>query len=128
MFKRATTVMICLSVLAFIIGLIMTVYPGLSINTIGIIVGIYIIIHGITLVELDFKSNLSYVPFDGIVSGILFILLGIVLIITPGILYVILTIVLGIWIILSSVMLFLIYIKNLKKLLLFTDFFKATLK
>ena len=33
-FKRATTVMICLSVLAFIIGLIMTVYPGLSINTI----------------------------------------------------------------------------------------------
>ena len=111
--------MIYLSVLAFIIGLIMTVYPGLSINTIGIIVGIYIIIHGITLVVLDFKSNLSYVPFDGIVSGILFILLGIVLIITPGILYVILTIVLGIWIILSSVMLFLIYIKNLKKLLQF---------
>ena len=118
-FKRATTVMICLSILAFIIGLIMTVYPGLSINTIGIIVGIYIIIHGITLVVLDFKSNLSYVPFDGIVSGILFILLGIVLIITLGILYVILTMVLGIWIILSSVMLFLIYIKNLKKLLQF---------
>lgn len=102
-FKRATTVMICLSVIAFIIGLIMTVYPGLSINTIGIIVGIYIMIHGITLVALDFKSNLSYVPFDGIVSGILFILLGIVLIIMPGILSVILTIALGIWIILSSV-------------------------
>lgn len=81
----------------------MTVYPGLSINTIGIIVGIYIIIHGITLVALDFKSNLSHVPFDGIASGILFILLGIVLIITPGILSVILTILLGIWIILSSV-------------------------
>lgn len=111
--------MIYLSVLAFIIGLIMTVYPGLSINTIGIIVGIYIIIHGITLVALDFKSNLSYVPFDGIASGILFILLWIVLMITPGILSVILTIVLGIWIVLSSVMLFLIYIKNLKKLLQF---------
>ena len=95
--------MIYLSVLAFIIGLIMTVYPGLSINTIGIIVGIYIIIHGFVLVALDFKSNLSYVPFDGIVSGILFILLGIVLIIMPGILSVILTIALGIWIILTSV-------------------------
>lgn len=102
-FKRATTVMTCLSVLAFIIGLIMTVYPGLSINTIGIIVGIYIIIHGITLVALDFKSNLSYVPFDEIASGILFILLGIVLIITPGILSIFLTIALGIWIILLSV-------------------------
>lgn len=102
-FKRATTVMICLSILAFIIGLIMTVYPGLSINTIGIIVGIYIIIHGITLVALDFKSNLSYVQFDGIASGILFILLGIVFIITPGILSIFLTIALGIWIILLSV-------------------------
>jgi len=101
--KRATTAMICLSVLAFIMGLIMTFYPGVSIKTTGIIVGIYIIIHGIALVALDFKSNLNYVPFDGIVSGILFILLGIVLIITPGILSIFLTIALGIWIILSSV-------------------------
>ena len=102
-FKRVTVSMICSSIIAFILGLIMVIYPGLSMVTMGIIVGIYMIIHGVVLVALDFKSNMNYSPFDGIVSGILFIILGILLIAMPGILSLALTLALGVWIILTSV-------------------------
>lgn len=102
-FKRATVSIICSSIIAFILGLIMVVYPGISIKTMGIIVGIYMIIHGIVLVALDFKANMNYVPFDGIVSGILFIILGILLLAMPGVVSVALTLALGIWIISTSV-------------------------
>lgn len=102
-FKRVTVSMICSSIIAFILGLIMVISPGLSMVTIGIIVGIYMIIHGVVLVAIDFKSNMNYSPFDGIVSGILFIILGILLIAMPGILSLALTLALGVWIILTSV-------------------------
>lgn len=102
-FKRVTVSMICSSIIAFILGLIMVIYPGLSMVTMGIIVGIYMIIHGVVLVAIDFKSNMNYSPFDGIVSGILFIILGILLIAMPGILSLALTLALGVWIILTSV-------------------------
>jgi len=102
-FKRVTVSMICSSIIAFILGLIMVISPGLSMVTMGIIVGIYMIIHGVVLVALDFKSNMNYSPFDGIVSGILFIILGILLIAMPGILSLALTLALGVWIILTSV-------------------------
>lgn len=102
-FKRVTVSMICSSIIAFILGLIMVMSPGLSMVTMGIIVGIYMIIHGVVLVALDFKSNMNYSPFDGIVSGILFIILGILLIAMPGILSLALTLALGVWIILTSV-------------------------
>lgn len=101
--KRTTFSMICSSIIAFILGLIMVIYPGISLKTIGIIVGIYMIIHGIVLVALDFNGKMYYMPFDGIISGILFILLGIVLIIMPGILTFALTLALGVWIIITSV-------------------------
>ena len=103
LFKRTTISMICSSVIAFILGLIMVIYPGVSLETFGIIVGIYSIIHGLVLVALDFNANMYYMPFDGIISGILFILLGIVLIIMPGIISFALTLALGVWIILTSV-------------------------
>lgn len=102
-FKRVTVSMICSSIIAFILGLIMVISPGLSMVTMGIIVGIYMIIHGVVLVAIDFKSNMNYSPFDGIVSGILFIILGILLIAMPGILSLALTLALGVWIILTSV-------------------------
>lgn len=102
-FKRVTVSMICSSIIAFILGLIMVISPGLSMVTMGIIVGIYMIIHGVVLVALDFKSNMNYSPFDGIVSGILFIILGVLLIAMPGILSLALTLALGVWIILTSV-------------------------
>ena len=103
LFKKTTASIILSSIIAFIIGLIMVVAPGLSLQTIGIIIGIYIAIHGFVLIALTFIAHNLYIPFFGIISGILSIVLGTILIAMPDILSTIIAIALGIWIILSSV-------------------------
>lgn len=103
LFKRTTTSIILSSIAAFIIGLIMAVVPNLSLQVIGITIGIYVIVHGITLITLNFVSHNVYIPFYGIASGILSIIVGLILVAMPNILSVIFAIALGIWIILSSV-------------------------
>lgn len=102
LFKRTTTSIIISSIIAFIIGLVMTVVPNISLQVIGIAFGIYIIIHGIVLIALDFVAHNVYIPFYGIMSGILSIIVGLILIAMPNILSTIFVIALGIWIILSS--------------------------
>ncbi|MBR3052191.1 DUF308 domain-containing protein [Candidatus Saccharibacteria bacterium] len=103
LFKRTTTSIIVSSVVAFILGLVMAVVPGISIQVIGIAAGIYIILHGITLIVLDFMAHNAYVPFNGVITGILSIIVGILLIAMPDALTTVFAIALGIWIILSSV-------------------------
>ena len=103
LFRKTTISIIISSIIAFIIGLIMAVAPGMSLQTIGIILGVYIIIHGIALIALAFAVNILSIPFFGIMSGILSIILGLTLIAMPNILATIFVIALGIWIILSSV-------------------------
>lgn len=103
LFKKTATSIILSSIVAFIIGLIMVVAPGLSLQTIGIIAGIYIIIHGIVLIALAFSAHMLYIPFYGVISGLLSIIIGIILLAMPGILSTVFALALGIWIILSSV-------------------------
>ena len=103
LFKKTATSIIISSIAAFIIGLIMVVAPGVSLQTMGIVAGIYIIIHGIVLMALAFSTHTIYTPFFGVMSGLLSIILGVVLVSMPSILPVIFTIALGIWIILSSI-------------------------
>ena len=102
-FKKVTISIICSSIIAFIIGLILVINPSMSLETIGIMVGIYIIIHGVSLIVLDFKAIKYCIPFDGIMSGLLSIVLGVLLIAMPNILSTAFGIALGIWVILSSV-------------------------
>lgn len=102
-FKKTTISIICSSIIAFIIGLIMVVNPDISLKTIGIIVGIYFIVHGIALLVLNYKVSAYFVPMDGIMSGLLSVILGIVLIAMPKILSAALALALGVWIILSSI-------------------------
>lgn len=103
LFKKTTTSIILSSIVAFIIGLILAVMPGISIQVMGIIVGTYIIVHGIVLIAITFAMNVFYIPFFGIMSGLLSVVLGVILIAMPNILPTIFAIALGIWIILSSV-------------------------
>lgn len=76
LFKKTTTSIIISSIAAFIIGLIMAVALGISLQTIGVIVGIYAIVHGIVLIAMSFTTHVVYVPFYGVVSGLLSIVLG----------------------------------------------------
>lgn len=103
LFKRTTTSIIIASIVAFIIGLIMVLAPGISLEIIGIIVGIYVIVFGVVLIGLSFTSRSFSVPFFGVMTGILSVILGIALLAMPHLLSTILAIVLGIWIIISSV-------------------------
>lgn len=102
-FRKTTTSIIASSVVAFIIGLIMAVVPKMSLDVMGIVLGVYIIIHGITLIGLNFATHSVYVPFYGIMSGLLSIIVGILLVAMPNIMSTIFAIALGIWIILSSI-------------------------
>lgn len=77
--------------------------PDLSSQVISIIIGIYIIVHGIVLMILSFSANKYYTPFFGVMSRVLSIILGIILIAMPNVLSTIFVIALGIWIILSSI-------------------------
>ncbi len=102
-FKKATNSIICSSVLACIVGLIMVLNPNMSVKTIGTIVACYIIFQGIVFIFLDMKASRYFIPFDGILSGIVSIVLGILLISKPDMLSTILAIVVGVWISLASV-------------------------
>ncbi len=102
-FKRTTTSIICSSVIACVIGLIMAINPSMSIKTIGIVASIYIILHGIVLIILDIKTSENYVPFEGMASGILSVILGIILLGKPDILSTVFTIAIGVWVALSSI-------------------------
>ena len=102
LFKRTTTSILISSVAAFILGLLMAVIPGISLQVIGIVFGIYIIVHGIVLIVLDLMAHNIYIPFHGILSGILSIIVGLILVAMPNILSTVFAIALGLWIILSS--------------------------
>ena len=81
----------------------MVLFSAISIETFGIIISTYIIIHGIVLIYLDIKAEKYYIPFDGFFPGILSILMGILLLCKPSVLLVAFTIIIGMSMILSSI-------------------------
>lgn len=102
-FNETINSIIITSIITLIVGLIMIFLPKISIETLGIVAAICVIAHGIVLVYLDLKASKYYVPFDGLFSGIISIILGVLLLCEPNILPVVFTIVLGIWVILMSI-------------------------
>lgn len=102
-FNKTTNSIIISNIVLCLIGLIVSINPNFSISTVGIITSIYLIAHGLFLIIVDLKVSEFYIPFDGIIPGILSIVLGILLLIKPDLLATILTISMGIWICLSSI-------------------------
>ncbi len=72
--------MIVISVLAILMGGALIAYPDMSILVYGIMLSAYLIVQGIVLIVLDIKAWRMYVPFDGLLKGILSLILGILLI------------------------------------------------
>lgn len=91
------------SLLMIIFGLILLLFPGLTIDIIRWVVSIFLIVSGASsiIIELSKTSTGTISMFDGFVVGVLSLVLGIVIIIYPTILNLI-PIILGIWFILSS--------------------------
>ena len=101
-FKNITNYVIVLSILAILIGIVMIVYPGLSLVALGITVAAYLIVHGITLIVLDIKAWKLYIPFDGMLQGILYVITGILLAIYPESISLYIGVFVGLWVIISS--------------------------
>ena len=102
-FKKTTNSIIISSLLAIVLGLILLLFPKISIQTLGLIASCYIIIYGVILIYLDVQASRHNVPFEGMLSGILSVILGVLLIFRPGSLSVLLTLLLGMWVIISGV-------------------------
>ncbi len=102
-FNRTTNSIIVSSIIAGILGIVMLIYPNISLKTIGLIAAIYIIINGLVLIVLDIKAARYYIPFDGMLPGILSLVLGVILLSKPNILSTLFTIAIGVWIVLASI-------------------------
>lgn len=113
-FKRFTNSILMTSIVFLIIGILLIVLPKESINVIGIIAAVGLIINGCVLVLIDIKAKNHYLPIDTFLEGIVSILLGILLVAYPSALAILLTIALGVYIITSSinVMKFSLSLKN----------------
>ena len=61
------------------------------------------LVHGILMLVIDFKAKRHYTPYDGIMSGMFAIVMGIVLITMPKAASAAFAFVIGIWIAIVSV-------------------------
>ena len=102
-FSKVANSIIISSIVALIVGIIMIMFPDVSIKTMGIVAAVYIIIQGVALLYVDTLASKFYLPFDGFFSGIVSIIIGIILLFRPAVVPVVFTIGLGIWIIITSI-------------------------
>lgn len=91
-----------LSVIAIVLGAVLIVYPDLSLFAFGLIVGGFLIVQGVILIVLDVKAWSMYIPFEGMLKGILSAILGVLLLRYPENIAVYVGIVLGVYIIVNS--------------------------
>ena len=100
--KNFTNSVICLSILAILLGIVFVAYPGMSLVAIGFVVAAYLIVQGIALIILDIKAWRLYIPFEGMLKGIVSVVLGGLLAQHPESIATYIGIVLGVLIIVSA--------------------------
>ena len=100
--KNITTYVILVSLLALLIGITLIADPGLSLVAIGALVGAYLIVQGIALIILDVKAWRLFIPFEGMLKGILSVILGFLLLKYPDSIAAYIGIALGVYIIVNS--------------------------
>ena len=93
---------IVLSIIAILLGIVMIVYPGMSLVALGAVTAAFLIVEGIALIVLDIKASRMFIPFDGMLQGILSLILGILLAVNPTGMAVYVGISVGLWIIISG--------------------------
>lgn len=94
---------IVLSILLMILGMIIIIYPAMSLKVFSYGISIISIIFGIYLLIEDFRLKNYWLVFDFSLVGIVFLLLGVILLLYPNVLTTLIPIFLGIWFIISSI-------------------------
>ena len=100
--KNVTNSVIVMSVIAILLGIALIAYPGMSLVTLGIVVAAFLIVQGIALVIVDIKAWRMYIPFEGLLTGILSVILGAMLAKNPEKIADFIGIFLGLWIIVTG--------------------------
>lgn len=98
-----STCVIIISVLSLVLGIVFVAYPGGSLVALDIILGVYLVIQGIVMVVLGIRALIKHAPFEGILPGILSLILGILFLENLGTWAAILGIALGIWLIVHCI-------------------------
>lgn len=100
--KTISNTVIILSGLGVLLGIVLAVYPDSSLAVLGIVIALYLIISGIALIVIDIKAWRLYIPFDGMLLGILNVVLGVLLMKSPDSIAVYIGVVMGVCIIFSG--------------------------
>ena len=106
MIKKAKNIFnasIVFSILLAILGLVMIINPGTTLDVMCKIFAVIIILKGLFLVVMNFKDSNVYLPFEPLVPGIISIIIGIVLFMNPDYFETVTALLVGIWIILESI-------------------------
>ena len=101
-FNKLMTISLITSVVFIILGLVLLLFTKLSLDIIGYIVAILLIINGVLNVTDDYKQFKVFYFFDGFTSGLLAIIFGIIIIANPNYTAMIMPIMIGLWFIISS--------------------------
>lgn len=94
------------SVIFGIFGIIVMIFPQMSLTIFSYMLSITLIVLGLYLVWIDFNSCNRFIPIDTAFSGILMVIFGIVMVIHPSTLSFIIPITLGIYFIFSGIIKF----------------------
>ena len=100
--KSFTNSVICLSILAIVLGIVLVAYPRVTIAALGTAIAAYLIVQGIVLIILDVKAWRLYIPFEGMLRGALSVFFGVLLAKNPASIAKYIGIVMGVWIIVSA--------------------------
>lgn len=109
-FNKYVNLSIIISLLLIILGIIILVFPTISLKIFSYIISVITILSGILLLIEDYKYRNYFFPIDFSFSGIIILLIGIILLIYPNTLALLIPIFLGVWIITSSIVKFKIII------------------
>lgn len=103
-FNQIITERILISIIFLLLGIIILIYPQISINILAYMIAGLFIVSGIYLIGIDFYTRNLFFPMDTLLNGIFSILLGVIILIYPNIFRVIIPIILGTYFIVTSIL------------------------
>lgn len=102
---------ILFSILLLVVGILFVAFPSVSINTLSILIASSLLAFGLVLV-LDYKSRIFYMQF--VTLGIIFILLGSILLLHTDIVQNLVPIIVGLYIVVNEIINMQISLKLMK--------------
>lgn len=102
-FNQIINEAIGISIIFLLLGIILLIYPNISITLIAYLIAFILIGSGIYLIGLEFTNRVIFFPMDTIFNGIISIILGTIILIYPNIFQIIIPIMLGTYFIIDSI-------------------------